>query len=62
MKVMKGTTSNPVHGHTRNFRVAPTNPEQWSQVSAKPAPAPEASAPTSDIAPESNNVPEEGTY
>ncbi|XP_059440954.1 nuclear transport factor 2 isoform X2 [Corylus avellana] len=59
VKVMKGTTSNSVHVATRNFRAVPTNPEQWSQVSAKPAPAPEASAPTSDIAPESSNVPEE---
>ncbi|KAM3751241.1 hypothetical protein ACB098_04G093600 [Castanea mollissima] len=56
LKVMKGTTPNSVHVPARNVRVAPTNTSQWS---AKPAPAPEASAPNSDNAPESSNVREE---
>lgn len=59
MKVMKGTMSNSVHVPTRNVRVAPANTSQWS---AKPVPAPEASAPNSDNAPESSNVREEGNY
>ena len=56
---MKGTASNSVHVPTRNVRVAPANTSQWS---AKPVPAPEASAPNSDNAPESSNVREEGNY
>jgi hypothetical protein len=58
LKVPK-TVSHSVHVPTRNLRGAPANTDQWSRVSVKPAPAPEASAPNSDHAPESSNVHEE---
>jgi hypothetical protein len=56
------TVSHSVHVPTRNLRVAPANTDQWSLVSVKPTPAPEASAPNSDHAPKSSNVHEEGNY
>lgn len=57
---MKGTVPNSAHASIRKLRVEPTYPDQQSHSSAKPAPAPEASAPNSDSAPESSDVPEEG--
>ncbi|KAA8541045.1 hypothetical protein F0562_025008 [Nyssa sinensis] len=61
MKVTKVTTvSIPVHVHTSSVRVVPANADQQSWGSAKPSPEPEASAPTSDNAPESRNAHEEG--
>ncbi|KAG7955084.1 hypothetical protein I3843_11G053200 [Carya illinoinensis] len=59
VKVMKGTVPNSAHASIRKLRVEPTYPDQQSHSSAKPAPAPEASAPNSDSAPESSDVPEE---
>lgn len=57
---MKGTMPNPAHVPIRKLRMEPAYPDQLSH--AKPAPAPEASAPNSDSAPESSDVPEEGIY
>ncbi|GAV74855.1 RRM_1 domain-containing protein/NTF2 domain-containing protein, partial [Cephalotus follicularis] len=53
------TTSSQVYVPTNKVRTAPANTNQQSFSSAKPAPAPESSAPTSDSAPESNNFIEE---
>ncbi|XP_039058094.1 nuclear transport factor 2-like isoform X3 [Hibiscus syriacus] len=60
VKVMKSSSpSTPVHTTTGNVRAAPA--EQWSTVSAKPAPTtPTVAVPNSDNAPESSNENEEG--
>ncbi|KAL6319057.1 hypothetical protein AAG906_001530 [Vitis piasezkii] len=60
VKVMKGSaTSTPVFA-TSTVRAAPANIDQQLAGSAKSAPAPEALTPTSDSAPESSNINEEG--
>ncbi|WKA08309.1 hypothetical protein VitviT2T_026042 [Vitis vinifera] len=60
VKVMKGSaTSTPVFA-TSTVRAAPANIDQQLAGSAKSAPAPEAWTPTSDSAPESSNINEEG--
>ncbi|CAL5372235.1 unnamed protein product [Camellia sinensis] len=57
-KVTKAFT--PVYVPTSSIRVAPANADQQSVGPAKPAPELEASAPVSDIAPESTTAHEEG--
>lgn len=58
MKVYKVATVSPSAG---NLRWAPTNANQQTRVSTKPSPEPEVSdPPTSDSAPESRNIPNEG--
>ncbi|XP_028059153.1 putative G3BP-like protein isoform X1 [Camellia sinensis] len=56
-KVTKAFT--PVYVPTSSIRVAPANADQQSVGPAKPAPELEASAPVSDIAPESTTAHEE---
>lgn len=59
---MKGSaTSTPVFAASI-VRAAPANIDQQLAGSAKSAPAPEAWTPTSDSAPESSNINEEGVY
>lgn len=61
VKVMKGyTISSAAYVPARKARPTPPNADQQSPAMAKPAPVPEASALSSDGAPENSNVNEEG--
>lgn len=58
---MKGNNvSSAAYVPARKARLTPPSADQQSPAVAKPAPAPEASAPSSDSAPENSNVNEEG--
>ncbi|XP_065879087.1 nuclear transport factor 2 [Euphorbia lathyris] len=60
LKVMKGNTaSHSVHAVNSNSKVPPVNSERKLPSSAKPAYVPEATAPTTGNAPESNDAHEE---
>ncbi|KAJ0106435.1 hypothetical protein Patl1_18915 [Pistacia atlantica] len=60
LKVAKGNpTPSRAYVPTNNVKPPPANTDQQSVVSAKPAPAPETSAPSIENAPESSSVNEE---
>ena len=59
---MKSSAASTPVSAINTVRVAPTHTDQQLAGSAKSAPPPEEPAPTSDSAPESSNINEEGVH